>query len=109
MAGRANTMPPQYALLNEVPADPTYSTAVVDLVKQLEQVDVGSPEGMALLCDAGVTHVYLGQRQGNVGSGVVQLYSAAELAQAAGLTEVYHHDLVRVYAVDDGACSGGGG
>lgn len=109
MAGRANTMPPQYALLNEAPEDPGYSTAVVDLVKGLETAGVGSPEGLSLLCRAGVTHVYLGQGQGSVGSGAVQLYSAAELANAPGLTEVYHHDLVRIYALADGACAGGGG
>ncbi|MHB0877282.1 MAG: DUF6541 family protein [Anaerolineae bacterium] len=109
MAGRANTMPPQYALLNEVPAEPTYSADVVGLVQQLEQVDVGSVEGMAVLCGAGVTHVYLGQGQGNVGAGVVQLYSAAELSQATRRSEVYHSDLVRIYAVNDGACAGGGG
>jgi hypothetical protein len=69
LARRENTMPPQYALLNEAPAESGYSQRVVDLVAHLEEHSPASPEGLARLCEWGITHVYIGQGQGKVGAG----------------------------------------
>ena len=41
LAERANTMPPQYAMLNEAPIIPNYTQQVVDLVEILEHNAAG--------------------------------------------------------------------
>ncbi len=104
LAGRMNTMPPQYALLNETPADPGYSQRVVDLVAELEQHSPGSPEGLQRLCEEGITHVYVGQGQGNIGAGAVQLFSPDDLAVSPALRLVYREDRVWIFALNPSAC-----
>ena len=104
LAGRANTMPPQYALLNERPNDPDYAREVVELVARLEVISPASPEGMRLLCDEGITHVYIGQGQGLIGSGVQQLFAPEDLASQSAFDRVYHEDRVHVYAFERATC-----
>lgn len=104
LAGRENTMPPQYALFNEVPAEPGYSQRVVDLVAQLEVASPTSPEGLQVLCDWGITHVYVGQGQGKVGAGAVQLFSPEALGTSRLFDLVYRRDRVWVFALDSQAC-----
>ena len=107
LAGRQNTMPPQYALVNEVPADANYTQRVVDLVARLEAASPASPEWIQPLCDWGVTHVYVGQGQGKVGAGVVQLFSPAALASSPAFSTVYHQDRVHIFALNPQACQAG--
>ena len=99
-------MPPQYALMNELPAEPTYSQRVVDLVARLETTSPASSEGIRLLCDWGITHVYIGQGQGNVGAGVRQLFSPTALMNSPAFSLVYHLDRVYIFALDPQACGG---
>ena len=107
LAGRANTIPPQYALLNETPTDPDYSQQVVQLVAHLETVSPASPEGLQHLCDWGLSHIYVGQRQGQIGAGGSQLFSPETLMTASFLDPVYHRDRVYVFAVEPQACGVG--
>lgn len=100
LAGRANTMPPQYALANEVPIRSGYSQAVVDLVAALEQHRLDSPEALGSLCAFGVTHAYVGQGQGLVGLGAEQLFSPEELRASPYFAPVYAEDRVRIFALD---------
>lgn len=104
LAGRGNTMPPQYALLNEVPADAGYSQRVVDLVAHLRTSSPTSPESVRLLCDWGITHVYVGQGQGKVGDNAVQLFSPDALTASSVFNEVYRQDRVHVFALDPVVC-----
>ncbi len=106
LAGRENTMPPQYALMNEVPARPEYSTAVVDLVAALESDSPVSPQGLQVLCDWGITHIYVGQGQGEIGLGAVQLFSPKDLAESPWYATVYREDRVRVFALKAEYCEG---
>ena len=46
LAERANTLPPQYALLNEAPIMPNYTQQVVDLVEVLEHNEPASAAGL---------------------------------------------------------------
>jgi hypothetical protein len=103
---RGNTMPPQYALLNEVPAEPGYSRGVVDLVETLEGTSPASDEGLAALCEAGVTHVYVGQEQGEVGVGANPLFVPTELLERPEFQLLYREDRVHIFAVAEGACPG---
>jgi alpha-L-rhamnosidase len=104
LAGRENTMPPQYALMNEAPVEPGYTQRVVDLVARLEQTPPVSPAGVRTLCDWGITHVYIGQRQGKVGVGATQLFSPNSFIDSVYFQQVYHQDRVYVLAMDQNAC-----
>ncbi len=106
LAGRQNTMPPQYALFNEQAIAPGYRQAVVALVRQLEQTGLGSAEGLAAACDMGVTHVYVGQLQGRMGIPVPPpLFTVDELLANPAVTPIYHQDRVWVFALIEGTCS----
>ncbi len=53
LTGRPNTMPPQYALLNEKPVTPGYSQSIPELVLLLEEYQPDSPKGVKALCEWG--------------------------------------------------------
>lgn len=105
LANRSNTMPPQYALFNEKPIESDYSQRVIDLVRGFEKESPASSAGIRLLCNWGITHVFIGQRQGNVGAGVKQLYSAETFTSSKIFTPIYHQDRVFVYALNRQACA----
>ena len=105
LAGRQNTMPPQYALFNEKPNEPGYAQTVTNLVARLRQVGVTSPEGMRILCEHGITHVYIGQGQGRVAlSPPEPMLSTADLEASPRFAPLYRQDKVRVYAFDESIC-----
>lgn len=105
LAGRANTMPPQYAILNERPNAPDTTARLVELVGVLEESKVSDPEVKRLLCANDITHVYIGQRQGAVGFGVTQLFAPADFADDPAFSLVYHQDLVHIYQFDRQTCA----
>lgn len=102
--GRANTMPPQYLLMNEVPDPADYSQRVVKLAERLETSSPDSPEGLRALCDEQITHVYIGQTQGLTGYGASQLFTLQELAESPAFRPVYGQDQVRIYEFDRSRC-----
>jgi len=102
---RQNTMPPQYALLNEVPNSPDFSARMVALVAWLEENPIMSPESLELLCDEGITHVFIGQRGGRIGADASQLFSPQELiAAGVDFSLIYHQDAVYIFALDQAVC-----
>jgi hypothetical protein len=104
LAGRENTMPPQYALVAERPTDPGYSQQVVQLVANLETAAPASPQGLQYLCAWGISHIYVGQGQGKVGLDARQLFSPETLATASPLDLVYQRDRVYIFALKPQAC-----
>ncbi|MGQ9804377.1 MAG: hypothetical protein ACUVSH_11190, partial [Anaerolineae bacterium] len=104
LAGRENTMPPQYALLNEAPAEPLYSLQVVNLVAALESGPPTSPENLRQLCGWPISHVYIGQGQGQVGAGARQLFALAALDEDPAFEQVYHQDRVYIFALNPAVC-----
>jgi hypothetical protein len=110
LAGRQNTMPPQYALLNEEPSQPDYPQRMTNLVMQLRQVGVTSPQGMRLLCQHGVTHVYVGQGQGRIALPPPRpMLSMGELESSPHFDVLYRQDKVGVFAFDTQVCPALGG
>jgi len=107
LAERQNTMPPQYALMNEAPTEPEYTQRVVDLVAHLETTSPASPEGVRLLCDWGITYVYVGQGQGKVGAGAVQLFPPTALVDSPAFSTVYHQDRVHIFELNPQSCQAG--
>ncbi len=104
LANRQNSMPPQYAMLNEISTPPDYTQRVVDLVAQLEKTSPTSPESLKVLCEWGFTHVYIGQGQGEVGIGVNQLFSPDELVPSPFFNLIYHHDRVHIFELNQQEC-----
>ena len=103
LTGRQNTMPPQYAISNEVPIEQGYSKKLIALENQLEKTSLNSQAGISLMCEYGITHIYIGQKQGMVGNKGQPLFSVAELSSNPIYHQVYHQDEVYIYSVE-GAC-----
>jgi hypothetical protein len=98
---RQNTMPPQYALMNERPADPEYTSKVVELIKTLERRPWVDAEMAEQLCAWKVTHVYIGQRTSRASIVPTPLFSPQDFAS---WPLVYAQDRVRIFAVPDNLC-----
>jgi hypothetical protein len=107
LADRQNTMPPQYALLTETPADPSYNQDVVNLVARLQEVPLSSPQGHLLLCQQDISHIYVGQGQGRVGFGAIALLGPDEILGDSAFAPLYHHDQVWIFAFDRSICPRG--
>ena len=98
LARRENTLPPQYALLAEKPISLGYSQRVVALVKTLEQYPLTSPSGIKTLTDWGITHVYIGQRQGLSSGWMDQLRSLPAEPTASPFQLVYQRDRTAIFS-----------
>lgn len=103
LAHRGNTIPPQYALANEIPIAEGYSQKVVDLEATLEKDGVVSEAGIKKLCDYGISHVFIGQKQGTVGNVGKPLFTHDELASSQIFHLIYQQDRVYIYSVE-GVC-----
>jgi len=102
---RANTMPPQYALINERETEPGYGRRIVELQAALRRTPLTTPEGLGWLCDEGITHVYVGQVEGRVGVPPPEpLFTAEEMLATPAFEPVYHWDKVWIFALTNGAC-----
>lgn len=101
---RLNTMPPQYALMNEQPDQPGYLQRLIDLNGILSTNSPTSPAGLKALCRWGITHVYIGQVQGQTGANTRQLFSPQDFEQSSAFVSVYAQDRVNVYALQPGVC-----
>jgi hypothetical protein len=104
LAGHPNTMPPQYALLNEKPSPPDYTRRVVELVAQLEREPPTAPRSLRQLCDWGVTYVYVGQGQGQVGVVAPQLFAPRQLIDSPAFSLVYRQDRVSIFRLRSELC-----
>jgi hypothetical protein len=105
LAERANTMPPLYALASEEPLEDGYTEQVVELVALLEITPLNTLEGVRLLCEQDISHIYIGQLQGLVGiTWLSQLYNADELLNQPYYQQIYQQDMVYIYALQEDAC-----
>jgi len=104
LAGRENTIPPQYAILNERSEQADYSRWMVELMAHLETASPKSAEGLRLLCDAGITHIYIGQGQGLVSREKLQLFEPEDFADSPFFQLLYRQDRVYVFALAPQAC-----
>ena len=105
LAQRGSMLPPKYALMNEQPNQPGYTQQVLELVGGLESAPPDTPEGLKKLCDWGITHIYVGQRQGQACDGCLQLYQPQQLDDDPAFQLIYRMDRVSIYALSPEACS----
>ena len=101
---RKNTMPPQYALLNEKPDPPEYSSQVTNIVNILESNSIRTEAAVQTLCEAGISHIYIGQTQGTTGTGAKQLFSVNDFRNNPDFDLVYSQDRVRIYSLLKTTC-----
>ncbi len=105
---RQNTIPPQYALLNEQPTEADFNTLVVSGVAALEENSLASDAGLEALCDQDITHVYNGQKRGLVGDALTRsLFTGEDAARQPALTLIYAEDRVQIFEVDRQYCKAG--
>jgi hypothetical protein len=105
MTERRSTMPPQYPLLAEQPDDPSYNQKVVDVATRIRQQGVTSSPGIALLCHYGITHVYIGQEQGRIGTPApTPMLSTDALEHSLAFSAIYRQDKVGIFALHPTAC-----
>ena len=96
LASRANTVPP-LTYVAERPEDPTYVEQVRNDLLYLEQVSPTSEEGVRFLQETGVTHVYVGVREGGVGDPDEPLLDVRALSAHPAFRIVYNWEGVRIY------------
>jgi hypothetical protein len=78
---------------------------MVDLVAGLQQTPLASPEGLALVCDEAISHVYVGKGEGRVAIPPSEpLFTAEEMLGSSAFDAVYHQDGVWIFALTEEAC-----
>lgn len=104
LAERSSTMPPLYALTGETPLEAGYSQRMIQLVAELETASLDHPASLDLLCDEGITHVYIGQGQGLVGASGEALFTPQEMTASQAFELVYRQDRVWIFALQPEVC-----
>lgn len=102
---RRTTMPPQYPLLAEKPIEPEYNEMVVRLTGEIRQHGIASSDVIAMLCQYGVTHAYIGQAEGRVGTPPpTPMLSREALEESRSFVRVYAEERVAIFALRPEAC-----
>ncbi len=98
LAERATTLPPANYGFEEGPR-PDYRQWVNALVQDAHALGMDSPDLINRLQERGVTHIYLGQRQGSVNAPIDYALDAQILLNSPYYRLVYHQDRVWVFEV----------
>ncbi|MDD3827992.1 MAG: hypothetical protein PHY79_18655 [Anaerolineae bacterium] len=98
LAGRQVTVPP-LAYGGEVPLEAGARLRIQELNARVHDSALDDPALLALLRAEGVTHVYVGQRQGRVNSSGENAINPHLLAESASYRLVYQQDRVWIFQV----------
>jgi hypothetical protein len=105
LAGRTTLVPPMYAAFGERESVPGSQQRLMEMGKALAAHPAPDPAGVAALCRAGVTHVYIGQRKGMIGRSARNVdFDPQALAASPDFQTLYHSENVWVFALTPGAC-----
>jgi hypothetical protein len=91
LARRGNTVPPR-TYLSERPEQPDYVEQVNAFGRAIQAVALASPEGVRLLCGAGVRYIYSGQRADPNGH-----IDRAALARSPLYRQIYNQGGVAIF------------
>jgi hypothetical protein len=91
LARRGNTVPPR-TYLSERPEQPDYVEQVNTFGRAIQTVALASPEGVRLLCGAGVRYIYSGQRADSNGH-----IDRATLARSPLYRQIYNQGGVAIF------------
>jgi len=98
LARRQTTLPPlNYG--SERGPRPDYVHWINALTTEIQNKGIAHPDVLALLRARGVTHVYVGQRQGRVNYGGPHVLEPEQLLASPNFRPVYHQDRVWVFEV----------
>jgi Family of unknown function (DUF6541) len=98
LAGRQVTVPPiNYS--SELDPGSDLWQQIDELAHQTQERDLDDPEVLALLRQAGVTHVYVGQRQGRVNYTGDHVIHPEQLVKSPHYELVYQQDRVWVFEI----------
>ncbi|MGD8462769.1 MAG: hypothetical protein PVI09_02790 [Anaerolineae bacterium] len=98
LASRSNTVPPlNYS--TDLPADSAYRQQINALQLQVKEQGLDNPAVIARLCEDGITHVYIGQRQGKVNAPADQAIDPQQLLANSEYELVYRQDRVWIFAL----------
>lgn len=98
LAQRPTTLPPINYTFEAEPW-PGYRQAVNGLVADIARLGIDHPQVLAELQQQGVTHLYLGQRQGGLNNPGPPLLQAAALQESPYFNPIYHQDRVWIFEV----------
>jgi hypothetical protein len=97
-SARLNTVPPLNYGGELVPGS-SDRQAIEDLARQAQAKSPDDPQLLDLLRQRGITHVYVGQRQGRVNYAGDQVLDPEQLRDSPNYRLVYHQDRVWVFEV----------
>jgi hypothetical protein len=95
---RSNTVPPLNYAIEQGPR-PEHREWINDLSRQIQGAQIDSPATLALLQEQGITHIYIGQRQGRVNYAGPNVLDPEALFHSDKYQLIYHQDRVWVFKV----------
>ena len=98
LAGRANSVPPLNYGAEQGPS-PDYTKRVNELTFKLQEMGLDAPDTVRMLCERGLTHVYIGQRQGRVNYAGPHVLSLKEMFRSPSYSVVYQNDKVVILEI----------
>jgi hypothetical protein len=98
LARRANTVPPLNYKIEKEPY-PGYREWVNALSAEIRDQGINHPEVLALLRERGITHVYIGQRQGRMNYDGPHVLDAHQLLDSPHFRLIYRQDRVCIFDV----------
>jgi hypothetical protein len=98
LAGRGNSLPPLNYGAEQGPL-PDYVSRVNELTRQLAEMDLDAPDTVQMLCERGLTHVYIGQRQGRVNYGGPHVLLLEEMLRSPSYSLLYQEDKVAILKI----------
>lgn len=100
---RQNTIPPLLYMTERLPSS-EYRDQIRQLVVNVREKGNDPAELTQILCQADVTHIYLGQKRGRVGFNQGPLIQESWLAQNRNVSLIYHTDKAQVWTFDRTSC-----
>jgi hypothetical protein len=99
LAQRQTTLPPMLYTAERGPW-PGYRQWINELADAVAEQGVDHPSTLAMLRERGITHIYIGQRQGTIGTAEQPALSVERLLTSPAFRVVYHEDRVWVFALN---------
>jgi hypothetical protein len=78
---------------------PDYSLKILDFYRQVHRSELASFDSWQTLKQAGITHIYIGQRRGEVWRETEQPIDPLALQNSPHYQNVYHQDQVWIFAL----------
>ncbi len=98
LAQRQTTVPPMNYASEQGPR-PDYPIWVNALPTEIQNKGIADPNVLALLRTRGITHVYIGQRQGRVNNAGAYVLEPEQLLASQNYRLIYHQDRVWVFGI----------